>query len=235
MTNRLVDSDSAFKFLIVAASLLFLATGAMIFLRRWSRRRAIAYLWFWSLALNVGLTSILLAITLPLFGMNGLFSISSYVLGGYFFTMLGYQLWKAHSTFAVSWENHHLPALSVCYDENRSVIYTRPLMRLLKLGAVMFFPPKLEFLNKVIWVPFLVALVAGLNLRHFFPVLSAILSGVPALTVIALLLQWTFFPLLIAKKIRVLEIRSGELIAPMSDNDIRYAEARERDSTSRHA
>jgi hypothetical protein len=228
MTSKLVGSEAAYSFFISTAALLAISVAALAYLRIWSQRRAVAFLWFWSLALNVGLTSILLAITLPLFGMNGVFSLGSAILAGYFLTILGYQLWKANRHFADSWDKHHRTALAVCYDPKLSVIYTKPLMHHLKIGSVMFFPKKLEFLNKVIWVPLLIALVAGLSLRHAFPLFSAICAGIPALTVIALLMQWTFFPLLIAAKIRELESTSGKHIAPMSETGIRDAEARER-------
>jgi hypothetical protein len=216
MTNKFVDTDSAYNFLLFATAFLFLATGAMILLRRWSRRRAYAYLWFWSLSLNVGLTSILVAITLPLLGMNGLFSLSTYILGVYFFAILAYQLWKANSNFTAAWKKYHRSALSTCYDTNRSVIDTRPLMRLLRLGSATSLSPRQEFRDKFILGIFIVSLSAGINLRHLFPVLSVILSGLPLLTVIALLSKWTFFPLLIARKIRALERIAGEHIAPMT-------------------
>ena len=56
-------------------------------------------------------------------------------------------------------------------------------------------------------------LVAGLNPSSVYPEFSAFAVGIPALTMIGMLLQWSFSPLLIAKKLRDLEYKHGKLIA----------------------
>jgi hypothetical protein len=76
----------------------------------------------------------------------------------------------------------------------------------------------------------IVFMIVGLNLHKAFPEMSAVAGGIPALTIIVLILQWSFNPLLLAQKLREIEIASGTTIGLMNDADVSKTRARKRNA-----
>jgi hypothetical protein len=81
-----------------------------------------------SLAINVGFTSILLAIALPLLLHHGIFSSIDLALVGYFLIILSYQLWRGCRNFSERWKQRHKAILEACFKPALGVIDVKALV-----------------------------------------------------------------------------------------------------------
>lgn len=225
-TYELIDSAAALRYLMVGGACVAAGFVGLCLLSRWSRRRALATPLFFSLAINVSLTPIMLAIGIPLIWQNGIFSLSGALLSGYFVALVIYQLWRTRGKFDECWEQHHEAVLATTYDARLSVIRLQPIAHKLQLGGP-FFPDKLPF-AKSVCVGIVLAVILALQLSPFYVDWEALLIGFPALTLAALIVQWSFHPVLLARKIGEMERTSGTTIGHMDGESIGKIDARAR-------
>jgi hypothetical protein len=216
ITTKLVDSTAATKLLVGGAfwiGLLALALGALYPL---SRRSAIAYLCFIGVAIAVGLTSILLGLSMPLFFLYGPSTAIGATLVGYFAAMLCYQARRGYLLFEENWEQRGEQLWSKFYNRTTATLMVEKLSYNLRFNADLLLPINNELVKGLVSLGLVVSMLAGLNLRHVFPEFSAFAWGIPSLTLSTVLIQMSYVRFLLAFQVWKLQKASGTIVAPDS-------------------
>lgn len=217
MTTVFTSELAGIQSLYWGGGLWSLGVAGLIGLQRNAQKHAAGVLQFMALATNIGFTSILTAISLPLiFSSKSLTTIITFVL--YTMIVLTYQLWRAKKHFTEQWITNNSLALAKSYHTSRSTISITTLLKHLNFRSDIFFPANWVLAKALMGLLLIFLMVISLNFRKLYPELSALAGGISAITGAIMFVQLSFLPLLVARQIRILEKSSGKIISPVSDN-----------------
>lgn len=214
LSGLLADSDAAIVFAYIGSAWLLLGFGSIVWLNNPSRNNSSAYLRASALRLNLGCTSMCLAMSLPILFVYCPASLVGGTLTAYATGLSIYQVCRVNQYVTNCWESYHAEAFAKCFDPADRTLKIEDFMKRLHINVQLFLPTESGLARDIVYVVLLIAMVCGLNLRKVFPEASALAWGIPSLTIATILFQVTFVRVRVAAKLRDKQHSMGIVFVP---------------------
>jgi hypothetical protein len=209
ITAKLAGGAAGRQVLHIGSGLVLVGLVAMFLLVTAARRTAVVHALFGALLLTVGIESLFLALSAPMFLLYGAASSVGTGMFALTFIVAPYQLFRAHQHFNLMWEANQDFAFSRYQSARAPALNTELFLVDLHVEAKLYLPFPFAALDGVLWAVLVVTALAGFNLRKVFPHFSCVALGIPSLTCFVVLLQVVLFRVLLALKLRELQRITG--------------------------
>jgi hypothetical protein len=214
LTLKLAGVDAAVAFGRLGGIWLAVGFAGALLLLKQSKKNIHAYLYLCALNINIGCTSLLLGISIPLFIRYDLTTWVGRFLALYCALLLIHQIWRFHKHFISRWNRNKDKAFSKAYDPVKRTIFIDDFIHHLNVEANLILPIRSTLVRDLFYVALLFSMLVGLNFRKLFPEASALAWGIPSFTAFPALVMISLLRIEVAIKIKSFERATGQKMIP---------------------